>query len=191
MTQHLLAIGSRWLCSQDVLPCLPSPCTPWQSKSNRNGSQALQLLQQQNPYLPNFPCAGETLPKFILKQKTTKQKHHHLVMKSSLKNIDAKLLHKESQNPTIFLTDPSKQKETGKWVLGLLVPASHHHSLPTTLPYPTHSRRKKDCKSIYLFTCLFFAEMGRRRNSQRGGKESVDNMISESRKVSLKNPPSG
>ncbi len=27
MTQHLLAIGSRWLCSQDVLPCLPSPCT--------------------------------------------------------------------------------------------------------------------------------------------------------------------
>ncbi len=27
VTQHLLAIESRWLCSQDVLPCLPSPCT--------------------------------------------------------------------------------------------------------------------------------------------------------------------
>ncbi len=139
-----------------------------------------------------FPMCWRDPSKFqFLNKKPQKKKHHHLVIKSSLKNIDAKLLHKESQNPTNFLTDPSKQKETGKWVLGLVVPASHHHSLPTTLPYPTHSRRKKDCKSIYLFTCLFFAEMGRRRNSQRGGKESVDNMISESRKVSLKNPPSG
>jgi hypothetical protein len=34
--------------------------------------------------------------------KTTKEKHHHLVMKSSLKKIDDKLLHKESQNPTKF-----------------------------------------------------------------------------------------
>jgi hypothetical protein len=121
------------------------------------------LLQQQNPYPPNFPCAGETLPNFILKQKTTKEKHHHLVMKSSLKNIDAKLLHKESQNPTIFLTDPSKQKETGKWVLGLVVPASHitilsllpYPTLPLPLPLPTaEEKRLQIYLFIYLFVCF-------------------------------------
>jgi hypothetical protein len=97
----------------------------------------------------------------FLNKKPQKKKRHHLVMKSSLKNIDAKLLHKESQNPTIFLTDPSKQKETGKWVLGLVVPASHitilsllpYPTLPYPYPYP--QQKKKDCKSIYLFTCLF------------------------------------
>ncbi len=74
--------------------------------------------------------------------------------------------------------------------MGLVVPVMNIlYLLPyPTLPYP--QQKKKDCKSIYLFICLFFAGMGR-RNSQRGGKESVDNMISESRKVSLKNPPSG
>jgi hypothetical protein len=125
--------------------------------------------------------------------KTTKEKHHHLVMKSSLKKIDDKLLPQGISKPIKILTDPSKQKETGKWVLGLVVPVITILSLLPypTLPYPTHSTRKKIANFIYfiyLFVC-FFTEMGR-RNSQRGGKESVDNVISESRKVSLKNPPS-
>jgi hypothetical protein len=95
----------------------------------------------------------------FLNKKPQKKKRHHLVMKSSLKNIDAKLLHKESQNPTIFLTDPSKQKETGKWVLGLVVPASHITIL-SLLPYPTlplptaEEKRLQIYLFIYLFVCF-------------------------------------
>jgi hypothetical protein len=91
--------------------------------------------------------------------KTTKEKHHHLVMKSSLKKIDHKLLHKVISKPNKILTDPSKQKETGKWVLGLMVPViiTILSLLPYPLPYPTHpEQKKKDCKFIYLFVCLFF-----------------------------------
>jgi hypothetical protein len=88
--------------------------------------------------------------------------------------------------------DRSKQTKRN-WKVGL-GSCGTCQSSPFSPSYPTlhyPQQKKKDCKSIYLFTCLFFAEMGRRRNSQRGGKESADNMISESRKVSLKNPPSG
>jgi len=63
----------------------------------------------------------------------------------------------------IFWQIQSKQKETGKWVLGLVVPASHitilsllpYPTLPLPLPLPTaEEKRLQIYLFIYLFVCF-------------------------------------